>query len=539
MPAPVGWCADRNPDPLAEDPSAWWRTGVLYQVYPRSFADSNGDGVGDLTGITEHLDHLQWLGVRGLWTTPITPSTNFDWGYDVTDYTDVEPELGSLADAEAMIRAAQDRGLGVILDLVPNHTSTEHPWFRESRSSADNPKRDWYVWADGNADGSLPNNWQSYFTGPAWRFDDHSGQYYLSHFLEHQADLNWWNPEVRNEFDRILRFWFDRGVAGFRIDVAHLLVKDRHLRDNETATAGDGPPDEEFNANRPEVHDIYRRWRQIAHQYDPPRLLIGETPVFEPSTLATYYGQGDELDLAFNFIHLLAPFEADAMHEVVSATLAALPAGCQPVWAGSSHDVSRFPTRWAGGSPQRARAALLMLLTLPGTPFLYAGDELLMTDTAVPSEQLRDPLGLMQSSVWGGRDPQRTPMRWSREAGAGFTKPHVDPWLPFGDLRVNVADQSDDPSSALSLTRDLIALRAELADLHQGGYQRLEAPEGWWCYRRGDRALVAINLTATSDAQEGVHGQVRISTDRSRDGLSIDGSLALSPDEAAIIWLDS
>ncbi len=530
---------------MAEDPRAWWRHGVLYQVYPRSFADSNGDGVGDLVGLTRHLDHLQWLGVRGFWSSPITPSPNFDWGYDVVDYTGVDPALGTLADAETMIASATARGLKVILDLVPNHTSTQHPWFLESRSSRDSPKRDWYVWQDAKPDGSLPNNWQSSFIGPAWRFDEIAGQYYLSNFLPEQADLNWWNPEVRAEFERILRFWFDLGVAGFRIDVAHMLVKDRELRDNPPATDDDPFIEQlhgqrqQYNANRPEVHEIYRRWRVIADSYDPPRLLIGETPVWKPTILASYYGEGDELDLAFNFILLETPFDADAMHEVIETTLAALPQGWQAVWAGGNHDVSRFPTRWAGNSPTRARAALLMLLTLPGTPFLYAGDEILMTDTAVPPDRLRDPIGVQLYPMPFGRDPERTPMQWSAEPGAGFTDPGVEPWLPFGDLAVNVAAQRDDPGSALTLTRDLIGLREAIVDLHAGGYGRVDGPAGWWCYRRGERVVVAINLTGTAGVLGGVHGLLRISTDRSRDGEVLDGDLALEPDEAAIIWLDA
>lgn len=530
---------------MAEDPGSWWRNGVLYQVYPRSYADSNGDGVGDLAGITAHLDHLEWLGVKGFWSSPITPSSNYDWGYDVTDYTGVDAALGTMADAEAMIQAAQDKDLKVILDLVPNHTSIEHPWFVESRSSRDNPKRDWYVWADAKADGSPPNNWLSMFMGPAWRFDEPTGQYYMANFLAQQADLNWWNPEVCAEFERILRFWLDRGVAGFRIDVANMLVHDRELRDNPPATDTDNFIEQlreqrmEFSGNRPEVHEIYRRWRAIADEYDPPRILIGETTVFEPAKLAAFYGRADELDLAFNFMLFEAPFEADAMHAVIERTLAALPPGCQAVWAGGNHDLTRFPTRWAGNSPDKARAALLMLLSLPGTAFLYAGDELLMTDTEVSQDRLLDPVGVEYFPLPVGRDPERTPMQWSGEPGAGFTDPGVEPWLPFGDLAVNVANQRHDPDSALSLTRDLIALRAELPDLHQGGYERVDGPDGWWCYRRGDHVIVTINLTEVTGVLNGIDGVIRISTHRSRDGLRVNGTLELRSSEAVIAVLDT
>src|SRR3954467_4071631 len=268
---------------MPEDPNAWWREGTLYQIYPRSYRDTNGDGVGDLPGMIEKLDHLQWLGIRGVWISPLTVSPNADFGYDVADYCDVDPSFGNLTDFDELVTEASARGIRILMDLVPNHTSTEHPWFLESRSSRDNPKRDWYVWADPKPDGSPPNNWVSSFFGPAWTLDDATGQYYLQNFLAEQADLNWWNDEVRDEFDRILRFWFDRGVAGFRIDVAHMVVKDKDLRDNPPATEDDSILEQLrgqrplYTENRPEVHDVHRRFRAIADSYDPPRLLVGET----------------------------------------------------------------------------------------------------------------------------------------------------------------------------------------------------------------------------------------------------------------------
>jgi alpha-glucosidase len=519
----------------------WWSEGVLYQIYPRSYADTNGDGVGDLHGVLDHLDHLERLGVAGVWLNPVTVSPDADWGYDVADYTAVQPVLGSLADLDALIAAAGERGIRVLLDLVPNHTSDQHAWFVESRKSRDNPKRDWYVWADPKPDGSPPNNWISSFGGPAWTFDDATGQYYLHNFLAEQPDLNWWNEEVRDEFDRILRFWFDRGVAGFRIDVVHMIVKDRLLRDNPSATEDDHwfvqlqGQRQLYNANRPEVHDVLRRWRRIADSYSPGRILVGETHVFDYDTLASFYGTDDELHLAFNFMMLHAPFDATTLCDVVTKTLAAIPDGCWPVWTGGNHDTYRFPTRWADGNADAARCALVMLVTLRGTPFLYYGDEIGMPDTDVPRDRLLDPVGLRLYPVYG-RDPERTPMPWNAGSGAGFTEPGVEPWLPFGDVRAcNVADQRDDPESTLQLTRDLIALRATSADLRAGDYELLTGPPGGWVFRRGSGTVVALNLTDAPLETRCARGTVRLGTRRDREGEQVDGALTLRPWEAVVV----
>ncbi len=528
-----------------EDPSAWWREGVLYQIYPRSFADTDADGVGNIAGITEHLDHLAWLGVRGVWLCPITLSPDADWGYDVADYTGVQPVLGTLSDVDELIAEAATRDIRVILDLVPNHTSDRHPWFVESRSSRDNPKRDWYVWADPKSDGSPPNNWTSSFGGPAWTLDPMTGQYYLHNFLPEQPDLNWWNEEVRAEFDRILRFWFDRGVAGFRIDVAHMIVKDRLLRDNPPTTDDDHFMDQVqgqrsvYNSCRPEVHDVLRRWHKVADEYDPPRVLIGETHVFDYDTLASFYGADDELDLAFNFLFLFAPFEADQLRAVVEDTCAALPDGAWPVWAGGNHDTYRFPTRWAANDGDATRAAIMMLLTQRGTSFLYYGDEVGMPDTDIPRERILDPVGIRFFPVYG-RDPERTPMHWSRAPGAGFTEPGVEPWLPFGDhARVNVADQRHDPDSMLTLTRDLISLRDAMPDLRNGAYASVDAEPTVWAWRRGERVLVAVNLSDAAATLADVQGVVRIGTRRKRDNERVDGTLRLDPWDGVVVWLDA
>lgn len=520
---------------------SWWDDAVLYQIYPRSFADSNGDGIGDLRGITARLEHLSWLGVDGFWMSPTFPSPNADWGYDVSDYLGVHPELGTQDDMDALLAEAARLGLRVLLDLVPNHTSVEHPWFLDARTSRDARHRDYYTWADPSPGGGPPNNWVSVFAGPAWTLDDTTGQYYLQSFLVEQADLNWWNDDVREEFDRIVRSWFDRGVSGFRIDVAHMIVKDRELRDNPPATTDDAFLDQlrgqrpEFTANRPEVHDVHRHWRSIADEYDPPRLLVGETFVERVDQMIPYYGAGDELGLAFNIPFLFAPLDAGELSALVAETERLLPEGCAPVWTGSNHDVSRFPTRWAGGDPEAARCALVMLLTLPGCAFLYYGDELGMPDTAVPDDRLLDPVTIRLHRMID-RDVARTPMPWSAAPGAGFTVAGVEPWLPFGDVAAcNVADQRQDPGSTLHLTRDLIALRRDQPDLRTGDYETVVAEGTRWAWRRGQDIVVAMNLGEEQVDLDVGAGTILVCTDRTRDGNPVATPLTLAPWTAAVM----
>ena len=331
------------------DPDRWWHGGVFYQIYPRSYADSNGDGVGDLPGIVAKLDHLARLGVDGIWLSPITCSPNRDWGYDVSDYRGIDPAYGTLDDLDTLVREARARGIAILLDLVPNHTSDQHSWFADARTGRGAAHRDYYVWADPKPDGSLPNNWKSMFGGSAWELDEASGQYYLHNFEAGQPDLNWWSEDVRREFDDILRFWWEHGVAGFRIDVCNMMIKDRELRDNPPATKDD-PLDQQFmgvryvyNTDRPEAHDILKHWRTVAEGFEPERLLIGETNVDSVERLATFYGNGaDELHGGFNFQFMHAPFEAAALRDVVERTEALLPTDSWPVYMGSNHDFSRL-----------------------------------------------------------------------------------------------------------------------------------------------------------------------------------------------------
>jgi alpha-glucosidase len=519
----------------------WWKTAVLYQIYPRSFADSNADGVGDIPGIIDHLDYLAWLGVDGIWLSPVTVSPNADWGYDVSDFCAIAPEFGTIDDFDRLVAEAATRGIRVLMDIVPNHTSEQHPWFVDARSSRTSAHRDWYVWADGKEDGALPNNWVSSFGGPGWTLDETTGQYYFHNHLQEQPDLNWWNEDVRAAFDDIFRFWSDRGVAGFRIDVANVIIKDAELRDNPPATEDDDFETQMFgqrsvyNANRPEVHDVIRRWRRLADGYDVAKLLIGETPV-PVDKLAAFYGNGsDELGLAFNFNFINAPFRAPEMRAIVEETEAALPPGAWPAWTGSNHDMFRFPTRWAEDDPAKVRLALLMLLCLRGTPVLYEGDEIGMANVTLAQEDLRDPLGVRFYPYYDGRDAGRTPMQWSDRPGGGFTEAER-PWLPLGDLAAaNVHAQRDDPGSLLTLCRDLIAFRRSHPAFSAGDSASLLTPENAWAWTRGDRHVVALNISAEELVVSIPAGTIQICTDRGRDLQAAPGDIRLAPFEGLIL----
>jgi len=493
----------------------WWHGAVIYQLYVRSWRDSDDDGYGDLRGIIDGLDYLSWLGVDAIWLSPTMPSPDVDWGYDVSDYTGVHPELGTLAGLDELIAEAGRRDMRVLLDLVPNHTSSAHPWFIDAASGRAAAHRGYYVWADAGPDGGPANNWLDFTGRPAWQWHE-SGQYYLHNFLAGQPDLNWWEPAVHREFARILEFWFDRGVAGFRVDVANGLYKDAELRDNPPLDSGN--PMEGawglrfvYNFNRPEVHGVYRDWRKIAEGYSPERLLLGETWVPDAQQLAAYYGDHDELQLGFNFPFAFADFEPARLAAIVEQTLAALPPGGCPVWMGSNHDLGRFPSRWCGGDERKIGLALLVLATLPGTSVLYYGDEIGMTDVDVPVALRRDHATL---ELEGGadRDRARTPMPWNGSPGGGFTGPGVTPWLPMADPPDrNVAGQRDDPNSVLSLCRRLVALRrAELS----GGladFENLAVTEGVWAYRTGS-VIVAANFTGQPAEIPAATGEVLLAT---------------------------
>jgi alpha-glucosidase len=505
-------------------PRPWWQSAVVYQIYPRSFADSNGDGIGDLPGLCAHLDHLAWLGVDALWLSPFYRSPMADFGYDVSDHCAVDPIFGSLTDFDALVAAAHARGLRVLIDFVPNHTSDQHPWFVESRRSRNDPKRRWYVWRDPRDDGP-PNNWRAAIANaPAWTYDAATGQYYLHCFLAQQPDLDWSNPAVREAMHDVLRFWLARGVDGFRVDVAHLLGKDPLLADVPAEVAG--LPQVVLN-DRPEGHAVLRELRRLVDGWPGERMLVGEVYLLDTNRVATYYGSGDELHLAFNFPPLYAPWTAEAWHRQLETTAAALdPLDAWPTWVLSNHDNRRHRTRY-GGSAARARAAALLLLTLRGTPFLFQGEELGLEDAIVPPAQRRDP---------GGRDGPRAPIPWQARAPHGWTG--ATPWLPFPpnvDLH-SAEHQRADPGTMLHLYRRLLDLRRRLPALHAGAMRLRDAPPGVLAYERStenERVLVLVNFTSTVIAVAGVSGRVLLGTGDAAPGRPFDGTLA--PDEGVIV----
>ncbi|WP_448662365.1 alpha-amylase family glycosyl hydrolase [Sphingomonas sp. CJ20] len=481
----------------------WWQSAVIYQVYPRSFQDSDGDGVGDLRGIESRLDVLRDLGIDAIWISPIFPSPQADFGYDVADYCGIDPRFGTLADFDSLLAAAHARGIRVLLDLVPNHSSDAHPWFQESRSSRDNPKRDWYIWRDPAPDGGPPNNWISDFGGSAWQWDDATGQYYYHAFLKEQPDLNWRNPELRAAMLDVLRFWFARGIDGFRIDVLWHMVKHADFPDNPVnAEWQPGMPEymtvhQLHSTDQPEVHAIAAEMRAIADAYGD-RVLIGEIYLPVPK-LMTYYGQDGApgVHLPFNFQLIGAEWSAPALAAMIAEYEAALPPGGWPNWVLGNHDRPRIATRVGA---EQARIAMLLLLTLRGTPTLYYGDELGMADVDVPADQVQDPRELNEPGIGMGRDPVRTPMAWDDSPQGGFST--GAPWLPLhDDWRVrNVAAQRADPASMWRLTQRLLALRHAHPALALGTYHTVACSGDVLAYERRlgeDRVLVVLNLGAT------------------------------------------
>ncbi len=490
----------------------WWQTSVVYQIYPRSFADANRDGIGDLEGIRSKLDHLQWLGVDVLWLSPVFRSPMADFGYDVSDYCDIDPVFGTLADMDALIADCHGRGMRVMLDWVPNHTSDEHPWFTESRRDRTNAKADWYVWRDAPA-----NNWLAAFPPgeTAWEHDAQRDQWYLRCFLREQPDLNWDNPDVEAAMHDTLRFWMDRGVDGFRMDVIHLLGKDIDLDDPPSA-AQRGFSHVAYN-DVAITHERIRAIRRVLDEYDGDRACVGEVYLLDEAKMAEYYGDHDELQLSFNFSFLWAPWDASVLRTKITSTLGHLgPRGAWPTWVLSNHDVPRHRQRY-GGSEANARIAAVMLLTLPGTPFMYQGEELGLMDAIVPADRVVDP---------GGRDGCRAPVPWTPDATHGWP---AEPWLPFApDVgERNVASLQADPDSILHLYRDLLALRHGHAALQHGSFTMLDRSDDVIAYVRseGDRRFViALNLGDEEvDVAELDGGRILLSTEP-HDAFSAAGA---------------
>ncbi len=503
----------------------WWTSAVIYQIYPRSFCDTDGDGIGDLDGVRRHLDHLTWLGVDGLWLSPVFPSPMADFGYDVADYCDVDPVFGDLDAMDALIDEAHDRGLRVLLDWVPNHTSDQHPWFQAARTSRDAALRDFYVWRDPAPGGGPPNNWRAAFGGDAWTFDDATGQYYLHCFLPEQPDLQWANPEVEAAMHDTLRFWIDRGVDGFRMDVIHLIGKDPELTDD---------PDDLVELthvplnHRPETHPLLRRLRTLLDDAGD-RMAVGEVYLLDTAQVAEYYGDDDELHLCFNFPPLFAPWSASAWRAQIRRTEAELgPRGAWPTWVLSNHDNRRHRTRY--GTDAAARAAAVLLLTLRGTPFLYAGEELGLQDGTIAPDRVVDP---------GGRDGCRCPIPWDDSPTHGWVT--EDPWLPWppeADVR-SVARLRQDPDSILWLYRELLALRRASPSLRAGTLELVDVGnDDVLAYRRqadGDAArLVLVHMATAGEVRvAGCSGEVECSSAIPGRRGAFDGTLA--PAEAVVL----
>lgn len=496
----------------------WWQGGVVYQIYPRSFQDTNGDGVGDLAGIEARLDHVASLGVDAVWLSPFYPSPMADFGYDVADYCDVDPLFGDLAAFDHLLAAVHARGLKLLVDFVPNHSSTEHPWFKESRSSRDNPKRDWYIWRDPAPGGGEPNNWVSDMGGAAWAYDAPTGQYYLRTFLKEQADLNWRNPAVRAAMLDAMRFWLDRGVDGFRIDVLWHIVKAEGLPHNPANEAWrEGQPDklrllQHHSTDQPEAHAFTAEMRALADDYGDI-LLVGE--IFLPlERLMRWYGTPErpEVHLPFNFELIENPWNRDTLASLIARYDAAIPSFGWPNWVIGSHDAKRIAGRV--GEAQ-ARVAMMLLLTLRGTPTLYQGDEIAIGRVDIPPGRVRDPQALRQPDQPDiGRDPSRTPMAWEAGEHGGFSE--VEPWLPLHDdwRTRNVAAQKDDPASMLTLTRHLLALRRGSDPLRYGNWRLLESDQDVLAYERvsgNERVLVALNMSG-AERRCPVAGDVLAST---------------------------
>jgi alpha-glucosidase len=523
---------------------SWWRNGVFYQIYPRSFQDSNADGVGDLAGIVERLPYLRELGVDAVWLSPIFPSPMADFGYDIADYTGIDPLFGNMADFDTLVGAAHASGLRLILDLVPNHTSDQHPWFIESRSSRDNPKRDWYIWRDPKPDGEAPNNWLSEFGGSAWAYDDATGQYYYHAFLAQQPDLNWRNPQVREAIYDVMRFWLRKGVDGFRVDVIWHLIKDAEFRDNPpNPHFREGrPPNEKiltrYSTDQPEVHEVIAQMRRVIDQFDA-RVLIGE--IYLPlHRLVAYYGNDlTGAQMPFNFALLSTLWSARSVEKIVADYEGVLPKGAWPNWVLGNHDRPRVASRIGR---EQARVAAMLLLTLRGTPTLYYGDEIGMHQVAIAPDQVRDPFEKNVPGIGVGRDGCRTPMQWDATCYAGFST--SKPWLPLPDdcSHQNVANLEADARSILSLYKALIVLRRKLPQLVTGAYEPVAAQGDILLYRRRDddgAVVIALNLggepVSVASSSIGFGREILLSTFLDRAGEKIEGMLDLRGNEGVII----
>jgi alpha-glucosidase len=558
----------------------WWKKGVFYQIYPRSFLDTTGNGIGDLQGIIEKLDYLNdgtpnSLGIDAIWFSPFFVSPDLDFGYDVADYCAIDSRYGSLQDFDRLLAEAHRRNIRIMLDLVVNHTSNEHSWFKESRSTRDNPKRNWYIWRDGRGPRHKPpNNWKNNFFGPAWTWDEATGQYYLHSFLKEQPDLNWFNPAVREAVHKVIRFWLERGVDGFRLDVAHLYCKDEQFRDNppfihrlkqiHRMPFWDRPlavnifqllelpelQDKIYNKHHPETHRILKEFRRIFNEY-PGTTSIGEVISENPAVVASYYGASDdELHMNFYFALTQCRWKAGAFRRSVARRESGFPASAWPAYTLSNHDITRAISRYGrkGQEDARARLLALLLLTLRGTPFIYYGEEIGMKEAKLPRSALKDPVGIKWFPFHRGRDGARTPMQWNGGKHAGFTT--GEPWLPIGPEaeKRNVAVQEKDPASLLSFYKRAIHLRRSLPALQEGSYTVVTAgvPRDCYVYARelhGVRLAVALNFSKGRRKCDlgpaPACYRVLLSTDPRRKAETVTGPLSLEPLEGCLLQLEA
>ena len=523
---------------------AWWQKGVIYQIYPRSFQDSNGDGIGDLAGILTRVDYLKWLGVDAVWISPIYPSPMADFGYDISDYTNIDPVYGILGDLDAVVDALHRVGIKLILDYVPNHTSIAHPWFVESRRSRSAARRNWYIWRDPRPGGAPPTNWLSQFGGSAWTFDPATEQYYYHAYLPEQPDLNWRNPDVQAAMLDVLRFWLDRGVDGFRVDAIHMLLEDERMIDNPSNpawTQGQSPSHElirTYTADLPEVHTHIAAMRRVADEYQD-RALIGEAylPI---ERLMLYYGESLKgFQLPFNFHLISTPWMPRRIAELIEDYERSLPTGAWPNWVLGNHDKSRVRSRL--GSDANARLAAMLLLTLRGTPTLYNGDEIGMHDGRITLEHVRDPWEKKVPGLGLGRDPCRTPLLWDDGPSAGFTS--GEPWLPLNSSHnhCNVAAQIEDPHSILNLYRALLELRRNETALSVGALQITKADSEILIFERiapGRRLAVVLNFSACFQSWQPPIGSRALLSTLGGRGFEDSRCLTLRPLEGLIVALE-
>jgi alpha-glucosidase len=529
----------------ATEPWTWWKHGIIYHIYPRSFQDSNGDGIGDIRGIIRRLGYLKDLGIDGIWISPMYRSPMIDFGYDVSDYREIDPIFGTMEDFRELLEKAHESGIKLILDMILNHTSDQHPWFLESASSLYNPKRNWYIWKEGIM-GSRPNNWKSAVGGSAWKLDDQTGEYYLHSFFDQQPDLNWRDPELPGVFFEEMKFWLDMGVDGFRLDVINLVAKDKKFRDNPVLMGIPALQKHVYTRNRKKSVTIVTMIRQLLDRYEN-KVSIGEIYAHPPGnakTAARYLAKGQNgIHLAFDFSLIFRSWNAHSYFKCIKDWYDSIPEGGWPCNVLSNHDLLRSIDRipWRTNREEKAKVAAALLLTLRGTPFIYYGEEIGMHNGNISKRNIRDPLGKIYWPLFSGRDKARTPMQWNPETNGGFTT--GKPWLPVNrDLfSRNVRQQEGEPASLLNHYRSLIRLHKSSEALQKGSWVPVtNGQQGILAYYRtteSERVLVILNFTGRHKKltlPEHTYGKVLLSTHRIPEEFSYFQHMQISPFEATI-----